>query len=173
MADYLVTDTELTGVANAIRTKGGTSSPLVFPSGFESAISAITTGKDFVSGTFTCPDEDTTYKIQFGKTFSKYLFLIELSDDSKTALVNSGSSYARPFAYIGVYPKLGMNNLTVDYNIVPNRYKSSTNEVTIGNSSALTTTGTYIEGTVRAVNSNAANYFIRGYSYKYTVVSLD
>lgn len=44
MADYVVSDTSLTGVANAIRTKGGTSSPLVFPSGFESAIAAIPTG---------------------------------------------------------------------------------------------------------------------------------
>jgi len=44
MADYLTTDTELTSVANAIRTKGGTSSSLVYPTGFVSAINAIPTG---------------------------------------------------------------------------------------------------------------------------------
>lgn len=44
MADYLVTDTELTSIANAIRTKGGTSASLSFPSGFSDAISAIPTG---------------------------------------------------------------------------------------------------------------------------------
>lgn len=44
MADYLTTDTELASVANAIRTKGGTSSPLVYPTGFVSAINAIPTG---------------------------------------------------------------------------------------------------------------------------------
>ena len=44
MADYLTTDTELASVANAIRTKGGTSSPLVYPAGFVSAIEAIPTG---------------------------------------------------------------------------------------------------------------------------------
>lgn len=43
MSDYKVTDSELTGIANAIRTKGGTSSPLVFPNGFTSAIGAIPT----------------------------------------------------------------------------------------------------------------------------------
>ena len=42
--DYLTTDTELTGIADAIRTKGGTSAPLVYPSGFVSAIQAIPTG---------------------------------------------------------------------------------------------------------------------------------
>lgn len=44
MADYLVTDTELTSVANAIRTKGGTSGTLSFPTGFVSAINDIQTG---------------------------------------------------------------------------------------------------------------------------------
>ena len=44
MANYLATDTDLTSVANAIRTKGGTSAQLAFPSGFVSAIAAIPTG---------------------------------------------------------------------------------------------------------------------------------
>lgn len=41
MANYIVTDTELTSIANAIRTKGGTSASLTYPDGFISAISAI------------------------------------------------------------------------------------------------------------------------------------
>lgn len=44
MANYLTTDTDLTAVANAIRTKGGTSAPLTFPAGFVSAVEAIETG---------------------------------------------------------------------------------------------------------------------------------
>lgn len=44
MADYLTTDTELASIANAIRTKGGTSAQLVYPTGFVSAIQAIPTG---------------------------------------------------------------------------------------------------------------------------------
>ena len=43
MANYLTTDTDLTAVANAIRTKGGTNATLTFPSGFVSAINAIST----------------------------------------------------------------------------------------------------------------------------------
>lgn len=57
MADYLVTDTELTSVANAIRNKGGTSASLSFPTEFVSAINAIPTGgggaSNIVTGTFT------------------------------------------------------------------------------------------------------------------------
>lgn len=44
MADYIVKDTELTSVANAIRTAGGTSSLLNFPNGFVSAVNNISGG---------------------------------------------------------------------------------------------------------------------------------
>ncbi len=44
MAEYLTNTTDLTLVANAIRTKGGTSAPLVYPDGFVTAIQAIQTG---------------------------------------------------------------------------------------------------------------------------------
>lgn len=44
MADYLVTDTELTAVADAIREKGDTSAALEWPDGYVSAIGNIETG---------------------------------------------------------------------------------------------------------------------------------
>ena len=56
MAKYLTTDTDLASVANAIRTKGGTSGSLEFPSGFVTAIGNISGGggaTNFVTGTFT------------------------------------------------------------------------------------------------------------------------
>ena len=46
MAEYLTNTTDLTKVASAIREKGGTSAPLVYPSGFISAIQAIQTGTE-------------------------------------------------------------------------------------------------------------------------------
>lgn len=51
--DYKVTDTELTSIANAIRTKGGTQTQLEFPSEFISAIGNISGGgtKNILSGT--------------------------------------------------------------------------------------------------------------------------
>ena len=43
MAEYLTNTTDLTSVANAIREKGGTSAPLVYPDGFVTAIQSINT----------------------------------------------------------------------------------------------------------------------------------
>lgn len=53
MADYLVTDTELTDVANAIRTKAGLSETIEFPSEFVSAIANIPTGGTLQSKSVT------------------------------------------------------------------------------------------------------------------------
>lgn len=46
MSVYLVSDTDLTSIANAIRTKGSTNASLTFPTGFVSAIDDISTGGD-------------------------------------------------------------------------------------------------------------------------------
>ena len=43
MAEYLTNTTDLTSVADALRVKGGTSAPLVYPDGFVSAIQSIDT----------------------------------------------------------------------------------------------------------------------------------
>lgn len=44
MPDYIATQEELTSIADAIRTKGGTTAPLAFPAEFIAAIAAIKTG---------------------------------------------------------------------------------------------------------------------------------
>lgn len=46
LVDSTQLDADLTSVANAIRTKGGTSASLAFPSGFVSAIANIPSGGD-------------------------------------------------------------------------------------------------------------------------------
>lgn len=47
MAEYLTNTTDLTKVAAAIREKGGTSDPLVYPDGFVTAIQAIQVGTEW------------------------------------------------------------------------------------------------------------------------------
>lgn len=54
LVDSAQLDADLTSVANAIRTKGGTSAPLAFPAGFVSAIGDISTG----GGNPTAPEND-------------------------------------------------------------------------------------------------------------------
>ena len=52
MTEYLTNDTDLKKVADAIRTKGGTADPLVYPDGFAEAIGNIQTGGGEVCTTY-------------------------------------------------------------------------------------------------------------------------
>lgn len=61
--EYIVDSTDLTSVANAIRTKGGTSASLAFPADFVQAISDIPTGggSSVQTGTFTVASDIRFY----------------------------------------------------------------------------------------------------------------
>lgn len=75
MANYLTTDTDLTAVANAIRTKGGTSASLSFPSGFVTAIQNISGGggaSNFVTGTFTTGSTEGAQSVTINYTGTGY-----------------------------------------------------------------------------------------------------
>ena len=58
MSNYLVSDTELTSIANAIRTQNGSNSSLIFPNGFVSAINQLGSG-----GSGSIPSATITFNI--------------------------------------------------------------------------------------------------------------
>lgn len=64
MADYLVQDTSLTAVADAIREKGGTTAPLSFPDGMAKAVRGIQTGGTDISLGLTGATVDQTVKVK-------------------------------------------------------------------------------------------------------------
>ena len=70
LVDSTQLNADLTSVANAIRTKGGTSAQLAFPSGFVSAIGDIQTGGGITSATvlkhetFVASDVSVTLTLQ-------------------------------------------------------------------------------------------------------------
>lgn len=66
LVDSTQLDSDLTSVANAIRTKGGTSAQLAFPAGFVSAVQAIPTGGGGTrseTGSFTIASGYATEKL--------------------------------------------------------------------------------------------------------------
>lgn len=64
MADYLVSDEELTSIADAIRTKGGTSDPLTWPDEYVDAIGAISGGGGGSMQSKTATPTESTQTIQ-------------------------------------------------------------------------------------------------------------
>lgn len=83
MAEYLTNTTDLTAVANAIRAKSGTTSQLIYPDGFVSAINAITTVSPKLA--------TVTVSIASNSSIDpRYIFATYISQDKK--LINEGST---------------------------------------------------------------------------------
>ena len=68
LVDSSQLDTDLTSVANAIRTKGGTSAQLAFPAGFVSAIQTIPTGDEY----FVVPSTGCIYPKILNQTLTGF-----------------------------------------------------------------------------------------------------
>ena len=69
MAEYLTNTTDLTKVAAAIREKGGTTDPLVYPDGFVTAIQSIDTTGGTKPATLTITSSNYT-----GNRFARFIF---------------------------------------------------------------------------------------------------
>lgn len=144
MANYLVTDTELTNIANAIRSKTGGSSPLLYPTGFISAINGISTGTSAVlqSKTNITPTEssqtiepDSGYNglssVQINGISSSYVGT-GIARKSSGDLTSSNLTVTAPAGY---YASAATKTLT-DANLVAGNIKSGT--------SIFGVTGTYV-----------------------------
>lgn len=92
MADYKATDTEFATVANAIRTKGGTSAQLEWPTGFANAVAAIPSG-----GSNVIEEWDFT-KSEFGSEKNIEASFNRITRDS------NGASFQQWRSYIDLTP---------------------------------------------------------------------
>ena len=98
LVDSTQLNSDLTSIANAIRTKGGTSAQLAFPSGFVSAVEAIPTGGGAISllETITVPSDTRAVNIDLTDYQNYNLFFIiddmELTSSDWMYYVKNGSS---------------------------------------------------------------------------------
>ena len=132
----------------------------------------MASGADFVKGTFTT-DASSPFTLSFGKTFSKYLYYIEMTDESKAALHNSGQTSAKMYACLGIYPKNKFNGNDYPYNAYASyRVNPSTDEMSLSTSSAASDID---ESSITLYNnalSGGANALYQGYSYNYYIVEI-
>ena len=92
MPKYIVDGSDLTSVANTIRTKGGTSGSLSFPNGWNSAINAISGGGglEYEEGTFTPTSDINNYSISFSNSHANRPYHIIVTDVTGTPQSVSG-----------------------------------------------------------------------------------
>ena len=134
-------------------------------------IAQMAKGANFIKGTFTAPSGASSYTLNFGKTFNKYIYLVEMTEESKTALVNSGITAIRAFAWVGIWPNVSINNVAYASNSLYARYNPSTNETSGGVMSASSYSNSSI--TFAVSNLTSITTLFEGYSYNYYIVEVD
>lgn len=105
LVDSTQLDTDLTAVANAIRTKGGTSAQLAFPSEFVSAIEAISTGGGglpIYTGKHTVSNKNTQHAIKHNLNLNSYICLYWFDDMTTYVSGTTGTDTAIMFG-VGTY----------------------------------------------------------------------
>lgn len=132
----------------------------------------MASGAEVIKGTFTTPNSGDYYTFNFGKTLNTYLFLVEMTSDSKTELINSGQTVVRTFAFVGIYPKRSINNSEVSNCVLIQRYNPSNGDADGSSLSTVALSNSSIEFPMTQIGG-AANYIYCGYSYNYTIVSLE
>lgn len=136
----------------------------------------MTKGAEIIKGTFTAPatDDTTTYALSFGKTFNTYLFLIEMTDESKTALVASGVSEYKGYSFVGIYPKRMTSLKVSNSNILVSRFNPST----LAGSNAAAVLPNSIDDSsitfnVYPISTSGQTYSLySGYTYNYYIVEI-
>lgn len=149
--NYIVSDTDMTAVANAIRAKGGTSDPLSFPTGFCNAISQISGGGGssgatvIASGTLTGAGQAVNIDIPLGKKMPQRNFAFRLLIDPSCTITSDGNYYVMAVNDYIAYPNY------IDMSAAgTNTVKT---ELYINNGARMVIAGTRYVVTARNINS--------------------
>lgn len=126
-------------------------------------------GTNTISGVIT-PETTDTISVAFGRTLTKYLILLEMTDESIANLINSGYTNYKPYLMVGIYGETKVNDLTPVNRVMYFRYNGSVVASALSNILSTASDGF----TISVTNQNAATYQLQvGYQYKYLVVPIE
>ena len=199
LVDSSQLNSDLTSVANAIRTKGGTSASLAFPSGFVSAIQAIPTGGgggsltqdqdgylvvpttggstpsglEYEEGTYTPSTDETNPEIFFTNTHTQLPAFVLIADSTGERNIGSpqyGGTMIANFESFTGYPLIASSS---NYVVAYTRYVASNNGAYTGASQAVgnSTISDYMTTTsFKPSVSSTTRFWKAGVPYKWIAV---
>lgn len=132
-------------------------------------------GAEVIKGSFTVPLDTTgNYTISFGKSFDRYLYIVEMTEESKVALMQSGQDGNKTFARVGLFPVPAIGDIhSYNYSHMSCRINPAT-ETPITTVAVMNgVTNSTIAIAIGDITAASTNHVYRGFSYNYTIVSLD
>lgn len=124
------------------------------------------------TGSFTVPDQGSDYTVTLQNTFPECLIFIEATEESKAAILDSGASGPRAFAFLAHFPGLDINDGQTPEYVFAYRVNPSTSELSFANAENYLLYGTASMTVSVGSFSTGANYFYKGCSYNYTIIGL-
>ena len=174
LVDSTQLDADLTSVANAIRTKGGTSAQLAFPADFVSAIEDIETGGGggegytlLASGSYTLSADGTTMTIPVSITGTMVLLLVEKDD------VTSGVAQTYAWARVTKYFDEEVFDTNFSSGIAQLLYRNTSNTIYAASLNSQNQLVVYVNAFVNPtqliVGQYSSNYKIKSGKYNWYV----
>ncbi len=126
------------------------------------------TGARFVKGSFTVPNEGSSiFRLDFGKTFSKYILFIEADSTSKQTILDSGINASRAYALTAIYPTMQIGENTA-YKYVYNRVHPVNKTVSVDGNNNGDLYGDYATITAASLSGTSTNGAFKGLTYNTT-----
>jgi len=131
----------------------------------------MASGAQFIKGSFTVPNDASTYTINFGKSFSKYILFIEADSESKQAILDSGVNSSRAYAVLAIYPTMTIGGYSF-YKCIYNRIHPTNKSVSIDGNNNGNTYVNSVELPVAALTGSSSSRLFRGLTYDYYIVEI-
>ena len=131
----------------------------------------MASGADYIKGSFTTGNT-SGHRISFGKTFSKYIYFVEMTEESKATLMASGQDAHKMVACCGIYPRVMVGDVPVVNGFASYRVNPTTSATSQSTSAALSSIDNTSIVLPNSAITGGSNSLYRGYSYNYYVVEI-
>ena len=137
-------------------------------------IAQMASGAKFVKGTFTVPnDNSSSYTINFGQSFDKYMFYVEMTEDSKTDLLGTEIDGSRAFMLFGTSITPNCKGYTYNNNFLAYRVNPSTKATSYSGNNPKGIDNSSMSLPSYDVSASATNALFKGYTYNYYIVEIN
>lgn len=124
------------------------------------------------TGSFTVPDSGSEYTVTLEKKFAECLIFAEATEESKAAILQSGASAPRAFAFLTHSPGLAIDDKETPEYVFAYRINPSTSELSFANAENYLVYGDKSMTVSVGSFSTGANYFYKGLTYNYTIFEI-